>query len=203
MNVWHDLDPKYIHPDRFIAVVEIPEGSKKKYELDKRTGLLRLDRILHTATHYPANYGFIPRTYADDRDPLDVLVLCSQVLDPLVEVECFPIGCIRMMDGGDYDDKIIAVPCFDPTYNSYTELAQLPPHITTEIANFDPAYSNLDDAAMKILGLIYEGLFKIDTNDIICAHLLNQIGWYRIRKSTVYVSNTVNHNGFKVRGYTT
>ena len=139
MNVWHDLDPKYITPGKFTAVIEIPEGSKKKYELDRRTGLLRLDRILHTATHYPANYGFIPRTSADDRDPLDVLVLCSQVLDPLVEVECFPLGCIRMMDGGDYDDKIIAVPCFDPTYNSYTELAQLPPHIffketaTTEI----------------------------------------------------------------------
>lgn len=145
MNVWHDLDPKYITPGKFTAVIEIPEGSKKKYELDKRTGLLRLDRILHTATHYPANYGFIPRTYADDRDPLDVLVLCSQVLDPLVEVECFPIGCIRMMDGGDYDDKIIAVPCFDPTYNSYTELAQLPPHIITEVSNFFEIYKMLEN----------------------------------------------------------
>ncbi len=145
MNVWHDLDPKYITPDKFTAVIEIPEGSKKKYELDKRTGLLRLDRILHTATHYPANYGFIPRTYADDRDPLDVLVLCSQVLDPLVEVECFPLGCIRMMDGGDYDDKIIAVPCFDPTWNTYTDLQQLPPHITTEIANFFEIYKMLEN----------------------------------------------------------
>ncbi|MBQ6835645.1 MAG: inorganic diphosphatase, partial [Clostridia bacterium] len=92
MNIWHDIDPSSVTPSKFMAVVEIPSGSKKKYELDKRTGLLRLDRILYTSTHYPANYGFIPRTYAEDRDPLDVLVLCSESLDPLIMVKCYPIG---------------------------------------------------------------------------------------------------------------
>ena len=145
MNLWHDIRPARMKVDDFMAVIEIEKGSKNKYEMDKETGALRLDRILYTSTHYPANYGFIPRTYADDRDPLDVLVLCSQVLDPLVEVECFPLGCIRMMDGGDYDDKIIAVPCFDPTYNSYTELAQLPPHIITEVSNFFEIYKMLEN----------------------------------------------------------
>ena len=82
-NIWHDIDPRCVTPERFTAVIEIPAGSKKKYELDKQTGLLRLDRILYTSTHYPANYGFIPRTYADDGDPLDVLVLCTEALDPL------------------------------------------------------------------------------------------------------------------------
>ena len=107
MNIWHDIDPACITPERFTAVVEIPSGSKKKYELDKQTGLLRLDRILYTSTHYSANYGFIPRTYADDKDPLDVLILCSQPLDPLVMVDCYPIGCIRMLDGGYLDRKSV------------------------------------------------------------------------------------------------
>lgn len=145
MNIWHDIDPKHISAEKFMAVIEIPAGSKKKYELDKTTGILRLDRILYTATHYPANYGFIPRTYADDRDPLDVLVLCAQTLDPMIMVECYPIGCIRMMDGDDYDDKIIAIPVSDPTWNFYKDLMQLPPHITTEIANFFEVYKSLEN----------------------------------------------------------
>ncbi len=144
MNIWHDIEPRLINPEQFMAVIEIPSGSKKKYELDKRTGILRLDRILYTATHYPANYGFIPRTYADDRDPLDVLVLCSQVLDPMIMVQCYPIGCIRMMDGEDYDDKIIAIPVNDPTWNFYQDLMQLPPHYTSEIAHFFEVYKSLE-----------------------------------------------------------
>ncbi|MBQ6867716.1 MAG: inorganic diphosphatase, partial [Clostridia bacterium] len=119
MNIWHDIDPSSVTPSKFMAVVEIPSGSKKKYELDKRTGLLRLDRILYTSTHYPANYGFIPRTYAEDRDPLDVLVLCSESLDPLIMVKCYPIGVVRMLDNGEADDKIIAIPVEDPTWNFY------------------------------------------------------------------------------------
>lgn len=143
-NIWHDISPEMIAPECFMAVIEIPSGSKKKYELDKETGILRLDRILYTATHYPANYGFIPRTYADDRDPLDVLVLCSQMLDPMIMVQCYPIGCIRMMDGDDYDDKIIAIPTKDPTWNFYQDLLQLPPHVTTEIAHFFEVYKSLE-----------------------------------------------------------
>ena len=117
-NIWHDIDPRAITPTHFTAVIEISAGSKKKYELDKKTGLLRLDRILYTSTHYPANYGFIPRTYADDGDPLDVLVFCSETLDPMVEVDCYPIGTMRMIDGDAIDDKIIAVPFQDPTWDA-------------------------------------------------------------------------------------
>ena len=91
-NIWHDISPSRIQPEDFVAVIEIPKGSKKKYELDKETGLIILDRVLHTSTHYPANYGFIPRTYGDDGDPLDVLVLCSEAMDPLTLVRCYPVA---------------------------------------------------------------------------------------------------------------
>lgn len=144
MNIWHDIDPALIGPEHFTAVIEIPMGSKKKYEMDKRTGLLRLDRILHTSTHYPANYGFIPRTYADDGDPLDVLVLCAETLDPMVMVDCIPIGCIRMTDNGYFDDKIIAIARDDPTWNYYRDIEQLPPHIGEEIAHFFEVYKQLE-----------------------------------------------------------
>lgn len=143
-NIWHDIDPKRIRPDDFIAVIEIPQGSKKKYELDKETGLIVLDRILHTSTHYPANYGFIPRTYGDDGDPLDVLVLCSEALDPLTLVRCYPIGYISMLDGGKHDEKIIAIPFSDPGYNCHRELTDLPAHIFDEMAHFFSVYKALE-----------------------------------------------------------
>ena len=109
-NIWHSIAPERIQPEDFIAIIEIEKGSKRKYELDKETGLLVLDRVLYTSTHYPANYGFIPRTYADDGDPLDVLVLCSEAIDPLVMVRCYPIGVISMVDDNMNDEKIIAIP---------------------------------------------------------------------------------------------
>lgn len=129
MNIWHDINPKRITVDEFVAVVEIPKNSKVKYELNKDTGILEMDRILYTSTHYPANYGFIPRTYADDGDPLDVLVLCSQTLHPMTLVRSYPIGVIHMIDNGQRDDKIVAIPCNDPTYNSYHNIDDLPRHI--------------------------------------------------------------------------
>ena len=143
-NIWHDIDPRRITPQDFIAVIEIPQGSKKKYELDKETGLIILDRVLHTSTHYPANYGFIPRTYGDDGDPLDVLVLCSEAMDPLTLVQCFPIGVIAMLDNGRRDEKIIAIPFADPTYNTYQDLYDLPPHIFDEMAHFFSVYKALE-----------------------------------------------------------
>ena len=143
-NIWHDIDPKRISPEDFIAVIEIQKGSKKKYELDKETGLIILDRVLHTSTHYPANYGFIPRTYGDDGDPLDVLVLCSQTLDPLTLVRCYPIGYIAMLDGGHRDEKIICIPFTDPTYNTYKDLMDLPGHIFDEMAHFFTVYKALE-----------------------------------------------------------
>ena len=144
MNIWHDMDPKQITPTDFSAVIEIPKRSSCKYELDKFTGLLRLDRVLYTSTHYPANYGFIPRTYADDGDPLDVLVLCSESLDPLTMVRCYPIGYISMLDGGKNDEKIIAIPFSDPTYNEYKDLSELPAHIFDEMAHFFSVYKALE-----------------------------------------------------------
>ena len=143
-NIWHDISPSRITAEDFIAVIEIEKGSKKKYELDKETGSLILDRILYTSTHYPANYGLIPRTYADDNDPLDVLVLCSEVIQPLSLVRCYPIGVITMLDQGRLDEKIIAIPFKDPTYNSYHDVSELPSHIFTEMSHFFTVYKNLE-----------------------------------------------------------
>ena len=144
MNIWHDISPKRITAGDFMAVIEIEKGSKCKYELDKETGVLRLDRILYTSTHYPANYGFIPRTYADDLDPLDVLVLCSESLYPMTTVRCYPIGVISMIDNGRYDEKIIAIPFNYPTYNSYTDISQIPSHIFEEMSHFFRVYKELE-----------------------------------------------------------
>ena len=144
MNIWHDIAPERITPEDFLAVVEIEKGSKKKYELDKQTGLIRLDRILYTSTHYPANYGFIPRTLADDGDPLDVLLLCNEPLHPLVLVECYPSGVITMLDNGKNDEKIIAIPFGDPTYSSYRDISELPAHIFDEMAHFFTVYKALE-----------------------------------------------------------
>lgn len=143
-NIWHDISPSRITKNDFIAVIEIEKGSKKKYELDKETGHLILDRILYTSTHYPANYGLIPRTYADDGDPLDVLLLCSEVIQPLSLVRCYPIGVITMKDQGRLDEKIIAIPFHDPTYNTYHDVSELPAHIFTEMSHFFTVYKNLE-----------------------------------------------------------
>jgi inorganic pyrophosphatase len=143
-NIWHDMSPKRITPTDFVAVIEIPKGSKKKYELDKETGFLKLDRILYTSTHYPANYGFIPRTYGDDYDPLDVLLLCSEEIEPMTLVRCYPIGVITMIDNGRNDEKIIAIPFEDPTYNHYTDISQLPDHISEEMNHFFRVYKQLE-----------------------------------------------------------
>ncbi len=150
MNIWHDINPSRVTPESFDAVIEISKGSKMKYEFDKHTGLLRLDRVLHTSTHYPANYGFIPRTFAPDNDPLDVLVLCSEKIGPLVLAECYPIGVITMLDNGAADDKIIAIHKGDPTYNSYTDISQLPAHIFQEMSHFFSVYKTLENKTTAI-----------------------------------------------------
>ncbi|MBQ9514128.1 MAG: inorganic diphosphatase [Clostridia bacterium] len=144
MNIWHDIDSKRVKPEEFIAVVEIGKGSKQKYEMDKKTGLLRLDRILYTSTHYPSNYGFIPHTYASDGDPLDVLILCSETLIPMSLVDCYPIGVIIMNDNGALDEKIIAIPFADPNYNTYKSIHDLPSHIFDEMTHFFSVYKQLE-----------------------------------------------------------
>ena len=143
-----------------------------KYELDKETGLLKMDRILYTSTHYPANYGLIPKTYADDGDPLDVLVLCSQHIYPMTLVECYPIGYISMIDSGSNDEKIIAIPNDDPTYNQYDDISDLPPHIFEEMKHFFSVYKTLEnketvvndihgkDEAIKIIAQTIEAYKK-------------------------------------------
>lgn len=154
-NVWHNVNPERIKKEDFLAVIEIPKGGRNKYELDKETGMIILDRVLYTSTHYPANYGFIPRTYADDGDPLDVLVLCQEKIDSLVLVRCYPIGVIKMIDDGKVDEKIIAIPFSDPTYAAYKELGELPEHISREISHFFEVYKMLENkqtAVNEVLG---------------------------------------------------
>ncbi|MBR5280956.1 MAG: inorganic diphosphatase [Clostridia bacterium] len=151
-NIWHDISPKRINPEDFVAVVEIPKGSKKKYELDKATGMLSLDRILHTSTHYPANYGFIPRTYGDDLDPLDVLIICSEEIEPMTLVRCYPIGVITMIDSGRRDEKIIAIPFSDPNYNMYQDISELPSHLFEEMSHFFTVYKNLEHKQTAVDG---------------------------------------------------
>ncbi len=144
MNIWHDISKERITPEKFEALIEIPRGSKAKYELDKETGLIRLDRVLYTSTVYPANYGFIPRTFADDGDPLDVLVLCNEEIYPMTLVTCAPIGVIIMTDNGELDEKIIAVPLNDPTFKSYKDISELPEHIFDEMMHFFNVYKSLE-----------------------------------------------------------
>ena len=144
MNIWHDISASRIRAEDFMCYIEIQKGSKSKYELDKETGVLRLDRVLYTSTVYPASYGFIPRTFADDGDPLDVLVLCSEPILPATLVRCYPIGVMKMTDGGAGDEKIIAIPWADPTYEAYTDISELPRHIFDEIRHFFTVYKDLE-----------------------------------------------------------
>jgi len=150
MNIWHDIAEERITKNEFIGIIEISKGGKNKYELDKETGMLRLDRVLYTATHYPANYGFIPRTYADDNDPLDVLVLCQEDIAPLTLVECYPIGVLIMIDGDKRDEKIIAIAKKDPFLNMYNDVTELPAHISSEIKHFFEVYKQLEGKKTEV-----------------------------------------------------
>ena len=149
-NIWHDISQDRIKPQDFICVIEIPKGSRKKYELDKETGYIRLDRILHTSTHYPANYGFIPRTFGDDGDPLDVLLLCAEPIEPKCLVRAYPIRMISMVYNGRNDEKINANPFDDPNYNMYTGIDQMPNHIFEEMRHFFQVYKNLENKTTAV-----------------------------------------------------
>lgn len=144
MNIWKDINPELIKPDHFISCIEIPKGSKMKYELDKETGMLCLDRVLYTSTHYPQSYGFIPHTYAGDHDPLDVLVMCQEPIVPLCLVKCYPIGVVKMIDSDQEDEKIISICQDDPSLNLYQDISELPPHIMEEIMHFFKVYKQLE-----------------------------------------------------------
>ena len=152
MNIWHDFNKKRIKKDDFYAVIEIPKGSKKKQELDKESGYLKVDRILHTSMQYPANYGFIPRTLSDDGDALDVWVMCSESLTELSIIRCFPIAYIDIEDSGDCDEKIIAIPFNDPLYNMYDSLDKFPPHVFEELIHILKVYKQLENKKVTVKG---------------------------------------------------
>ena len=150
MNINLDISESRITPEDFVAFIEIEQGSKNKYELDKETGLIILDRVLYTSTHYPMNYGFIPRTYSEDNDPLDVFVLCSQPIEKMSLVRCYPIGVITMKDRDEMDEKIIAIPFGDPQYNGFKDISVLPNHIMDELRHFLTVYKQLENKKVEI-----------------------------------------------------
>ncbi|MDB5390428.1 MAG: Inorganic diphosphatase [Planctomycetaceae bacterium] len=149
-HAWHDVTPGEGLPEEFVTVIEIPRGSSIKYELDKPTGLLKLDRMLYSAVYYPANYGFIPQTLAEDDDPLDVLVLCQEAVNPLTLVRARAIGVMTMIDMGKKDHKILAVAVDDPEFNTFTEASQLPPHRLAILRRFFQDYKMLEGKAVEV-----------------------------------------------------
>lgn len=153
-SIWHSIAPERVTPEAFLACIEISAGSKNKYELDKESGSLLLDRILSTSTSYPHNYGFIPRTLSEDGDPLDVLVICSEPILPLSLTLAYPIGVLSMMDGGKRDTKIIAVCAHDPLYKGFRDIKELPSYVSKEIAHFFRVYKDLEEGGNTEVGLM-------------------------------------------------
>src|ERR1044072_6751049 len=149
-HAWHDISPGDTLPQEFQAVIEIPFGSSVKYELDKESGLIKLDRVLYSAVYYPANYGFIPQTLAEERDPLDVLVLCQETVAPLTLIHARAIGLMTMLDSGKKDHKIISVATEDPEFNSYREATEMPIHRLTMLRRFFVDYKQLEGKAVEV-----------------------------------------------------
>jgi inorganic pyrophosphatase len=150
LHPWHGVSPGETAPRIVNAVIEIPKGSRAKYEIDKPSGLLRLDRVIYSSFMYPINYGFIPQTYGDDKDPLDILVLSSISVQPLCLMEARVIGVIQMIDNGDMDDKIIAVATNDPSVNYINNIEELPQHFFNELRNFFEEYKKLENKVVVV-----------------------------------------------------
>jgi inorganic pyrophosphatase len=149
-HAWHDINPGEHLPKEFYAVIEIPLGSNVKYELDKPTGLIKVDRVLYSAVYYPANYGFIPQTLAEDDDPLDVLVLCQESVAPLTLMHARAVGLMSMVDSGKQDHKIIAVATADPEFNAYHEAEEIPAHRLVMVRRFFQDYKQLEGKAVEV-----------------------------------------------------
>jgi len=147
---WHGVSSGAQAPRVVTAVIEIPQGSRAKYEIDKESGLLKLDRIIYSSFYYPCNYGFIPRTYGDDKDPLDILVITSQPVQAMCLMEAKVIGVMRMIDSGDADDKIIAVAAHDPSVNYYNNIEELPKHFFDELRHFFEEYKKLENKTVVV-----------------------------------------------------
>lgn len=156
VNPWHDIKPGSLAPKRVNAVIEIAERSKAKYEIDKENGLLRLDRVLFSELTYPANYGFIPQTYCDDGDPLDVIVICSQILEPRSITEVTVLGAIEMLDNGQGDDKVIAVVSNDPYLHHLKSLADVPKKNLDAIIFFFENYKKKENKNIEIQGILQQ-----------------------------------------------
>ena len=150
IHPWHDVTPGEDIPQEFNAIIEIPFGSSVKYELDKQSGLIKLDRVLYSAVYYPANYGFIPQTLAEDDDPLDVLVLCQETVVPLTLIKARTIGLMTMIDAGEKDHKVIAVAVDDPEFNSYREAADMPSHRLIMLRRFFQDYTQLEGKVVEV-----------------------------------------------------
>lgn len=152
IHPWHDLEPGASPPDEMTVVIEIPRGSRNKYELNKKTGLFKLDRVLYSAVHYPGDYGFFPRTYAQDDDPLDALVMVTVPTFPGCAINVRPLGMFRMTDREEMDEKVLCVPVNDPLYDGYQDLSDVPKHYLKEVEHFFAVYKDLEGARVHALG---------------------------------------------------
>jgi inorganic pyrophosphatase len=152
IHPWHDIEPGPKVPTLMTVIVEIPRGSRNKYELNKETGLFRLDRVLFSAVHYPGDYGFFPRTYAQDDDPLDALVMVNVPTFPGCAIDARPIGIFRMKDKGETDEKVLCVPAHDPLYDGYGDITDVPSHFLREVEHFFAIYKDLEGGRVQTLG---------------------------------------------------
>ena len=152
VNLWRDIPPGPRPPEEVTAVIEIPFGSRNKYELDKHTGLMKLDRVLYSSMHYPGDYGFIPRTLAEDGDPCDVVVLVKEQTFPGCMIDARPLGVLHMLDRGEPDDKILAVPLHDPYAGEWFDIADIPQHVLKEVEHFFQRYKDLEGKRVQMIG---------------------------------------------------
>jgi inorganic pyrophosphatase len=182
MHAWHDVEVDTKNPKEVLAIIEVPKGSKNKYELHKPTGLMKVDRVLFSSVHYPANYGFIPQSYCDDNDPLDILVLGQEPVAPLTIMTAKPIGVMKMRDQGEADDKIIAVHANDPEFSHYNSIHELPPHRLKEVQRFFEDYKTLEKKAVVIDGFL--------DRDIALNVILEAFELYRVNRDRLIAEIT-------------